>query len=219
MGITNKDGIWLIDKAGISISEERFLGIDISKLPKNAGSYTCIPVAPSLWKTKAEWDEEKAKDIERLMKPLAVDGKPITMEDIQKILFADVESQIQQYYRSAVTVYERKEEKNILHLSLKQIWYDLIESGEKLEEYRLINDYWVKRLVQKVYLPIDAVPMVFIKPYTHVELSLGYPKADDWSRRMLFEIESISIGRGNMNWGAPADEDVFKIKLGKRIVK
>ena len=58
--------------------------------------------------------------------------------------------------------------------------------------------------------------MAFMIPYTHVEFSLGYPKRDDWSRRMLFEVFNISAGRGNPEWGAP-DKDVFKIALGQRV--
>ena len=34
---------------------------------------------------------------------------------------------------------------NILDLPLKAIWYDMIESGEKKEEYREHNSYWAKR--------------------------------------------------------------------------
>ena len=33
---------------------------------------------------------------------------------------------------------------------------------------------------------------------------------------MTFEIESITIGKGKHEWGAPT-EDVFRIKLGKRV--
>ena len=51
----------------------------------------------------------------------------------------------------------------------------------------------------------------FPKGYTHVVFSYGYTK-----RTMTFEIESITIGKGNPEWGAPT-EDVFIIKLGKRI--
>lgn len=32
-----------------------------------------------------------------------------------------------------------------------------------------------------------------------------------------FKIDSLGIGRGNPNWGAPTDRGVFIIKLGKRI--
>ena len=36
----------------------------------------------------------------------------------------------------------------ILHLTLKKEWFDMILSGEKLEEYRDIKDYWTTRLVE-----------------------------------------------------------------------
>lgn len=34
---------------------------------------------------------------------------------------------------------------NILDLPLKAIWYNMIESGKKKEEYREHNSYWAKR--------------------------------------------------------------------------
>jgi hypothetical protein len=35
----------------------------------------------------------------------------------------------------------------ILELPLKKEWYNMIESGEKREEYREIKPYWSKRIV------------------------------------------------------------------------
>lgn len=37
---------------------------------------------------------------------------------------------------------------NTLYLPLKKEWYNMIESGEKKEEYREINNYWKSRLMQ-----------------------------------------------------------------------
>lgn len=85
----------------------------------------------------------------------------------------------------------------ILYLSLKAQWYEMIESGEKKEEYREIKEYWLKRLSDKHY---DAV-----------QFSYGYTE-----RTMMFEIESITTGKGNPQWGAP-DKDVFIIRLGRRL--
>ncbi len=34
----------------------------------------------------------------------------------------------------------------ILHLVLKRRWYEMIERGEKTEEYREIKPYWTKRI-------------------------------------------------------------------------
>lgn len=71
----------------------------------------------------------------------------------------------------------------------------MIETGVKKEEYRVVKPYWAQRIDEDI---------------THVQFRYGYT-----SRTMLFEVESIFIGRGKPEWGAP-DEDVFIIKLGKR---
>ena len=50
----------------------------------------------------------------------------------------------------------------ILTIPVKGVYFDQIKSGEKLEEYRLVTTYWIKRLRNRVY---DAVV-----------LTRGYPK-------------------------------------------
>ena len=37
---------------------------------------------------------------------------------------------------------------NTLHLVLNSKWYEMIESGEKTEEYRETKQYWVKRFLE-----------------------------------------------------------------------
>jgi hypothetical protein len=58
-----------------------------------------------------------------------------------------------------------------LFLPLKAEYFHAIRSGEKVEEYRLVNDYWRKRLEHR--------------HYGRIVLTLGYPKADDWERRII----------------------------------
>ena len=113
-----------------------------------------------------------------------------------------------------------------LYLPLKKEWYEMIESGEKTEEYREIKPYWEKRLLQFEEIKRDIVclrAMRFIgckvnvcarysRGYTHVCFSYGYTK-----RTMTFECKGITIGKGNPAWGAPKICKVFIIKLGKRI--
>lgn len=94
-----------------------------------------------------------------------------------------------------------------LYLPLKAKWYNMIESGEKLEEYREIKDYWAKRLIDH----IDNDNKTIFTKYDNVCFRYGYTK-----KSMSFDIESISIGEGKKEWGAP-DYFVFIIKLGKRI--
>lgn len=121
----------------------------------------------------------------------------------------------------------------ILDLPLKWKWYDMIESGEKLEEYREIKPYWEKRILdykrlqayvvennkelvaKRLLFPhravIENVCESFSRGYTHVRFRYGYTK-----RTMLFKLDNISIGKGRAEWGAP-DDVVFILKLGERI--
>lgn len=94
----------------------------------------------------------------------------------------------------------------ILYLPLKAKWYNMIDSGEKPEEYRENKLYWCKRL----YKNGDRTTQEF-KPYTHVTFSYGYTK-----RRMTFEIKKILLAFGKTEWGAPSNKLVFTIQLGKR---
>lgn len=84
----------------------------------------------------------------------------------------------------------------ILDLVLKGCWYDMIAKGEKREEYREIKPYWENRLT--------------IKDFTHVRFRRGYTNTT-----MLFRIDSITIGKGNPQWGAPEDKEVFIIKFSR----
>lgn len=70
-----------------------------------------------------------------------------------------------------------------LTLNLKTEYFHAIKRGEKLEEYRLCNDYWGKRLVGR--------------NYDSVTLCLGYPKRNDDERRITrkwggYEIKEIT---------------------------
>ena len=107
----------------------------------------------------------------------------------------------------------------ILHLPLKAKWYEMQERGEKTEEYRDIVPYWTKRICgcpanidwchEKGATCRGCSVLAQLKPkdYTHVLLRYGYTK-----RCFIHRIDSITIGRGNPEWGAPTDRDVFIIR-------
>lgn len=113
-----------------------------------------------------------------------------------------------------------------LYLPLKKEWYEMIERGEKLEEYREIKPYWFQRLMEwsggglidrisaerVMKYPIGTFEWgPQFKDYDAVCFSCGYTK-----RRMTFECKGITIGRGRKDWGSPENK-VFIIKLGKRL--
>lgn len=102
----------------------------------------------------------------------------------------------------------------ILDLVLKRKWYEMIQNGEKTEEYRKISDYWVRRLCGVVRNLETGDDEVVIKRFTHVKFHLGRSN----KRTMLFKIKDFTIGQGNVEWGAPENEDVFIIKLGERVL-
>lgn len=122
-----------------------------------------------------------------------------------------------------------------LNLVLKHKWYDMIDRGEKTEEYREIKPYWEKRLldykglsayyeehykeirIKQLFFPhrqpIEDICHAFFRGYTHVRFSRGYRAA----QTMTFTVEDIDIGKGNPEWGASEDRPVFIIKLGERV--
>lgn len=87
----------------------------------------------------------------------------------------------------------------ILHLSLKKKWFDMIDSGEKKEEYREIKPYWNKRFVDKKF---DVV-----------QFRNGYSKN---SPVMKFKCRGIKVDFGYTCWGAPT-VPVYCILLGERL--
>ena len=102
------------------------------------------------------------------------------------------------YRNGWVEVWLVEQGMTVLDLVLKHQWYDMIESGEKREEYRAITPYWRKRIQSG-------------KRYTHVRFHRGYT-----AKSMVFRFDGLRIGNGNTQWGAPADRDVFIISLGER---
>ena len=125
-----------------------------------------------------------------------------------------------------------------LDLVLRKKWYDMIDSGEKTEEYREIKPYWVRRLLEPIdlfgrdYCKAESfdtdfsgwcefiVPkdirdgVIEFKDFTHVTFHLGYSKDRP---SMTFAIKKIIIDEGKEEWGAFPGETYFVIKLGERL--
>ena len=125
----------------------------------------------------------------------------------------------------------------ILDMPLKKEWYNMIERGEKPEEYREKKAYWIVRLlewryVRGLHVVSDPVTMDMAKGIAETGLEYGlnglpinlYPKRYDavrfsygyTKRRMLWEYRGLSLGQGRPEWGAP-NYETFIIKLGKRL--
>lgn len=91
-------------------------------------------------------------------------------------------------------------------------WFDMILSGVKKEEYREISQYNCTRLQVKNGEYQRLARFDEFKPWKVLHLTNGY---GDKNQQLWAHIEQLTIGRGNPEWGAPIDRDVFIIKLGE----
>lgn len=88
-------------------------------------------------------------------------------------------------------------EKEVLTLHLAEPWYSAIVSAKKMEEYREIQPYWIKRLTTNCEVAYDVAAEthcgeVLYRPYTHVLFVNGYRRD---SPRIEKEICGITIGK------------------------
>ena len=80
----------------------------------------------------------------------------------------------------------------ILHLTLKKKWFDLIQSGEKTEEYR-----------EKRFEGVISGKINFKN---------GYSKN---AACFIVELKRIEIREGKEEWGAEKGKKYFVLKLGE----
>lgn len=96
----------------------------------------------------------------------------------------------------------------ILPLVLKKRWYDMIDSGEKKEEYREHKEFWIKRIEKWQDSRVDReCPDI-------IAFSRGYKHPD-----MFFVCDKIFIRNGtplHPDWGEPNIRH-FALGLGERI--
>lgn len=88
---------------------------------------------------------------------------------------------------------------NVLHLNLKGIYFDEIKTGAKSHEFRIVNNYWSKRLVGR--------------NYSHILIKRGYPKRGDSSKEILLPYLGYEIKTITHQQFGPEPVDVFAIKV------
>ncbi len=115
-----------------------------------------------------------------------------------------------------------------LQLSLKKQWFEMTKLGLKTEDYREINDYWEKRLLNFSlnYHPACVVTYFKthninhnLKHFTQNTMTLGYPKSNDTERILKLEHKGIEIRTGNPEWGAEPNKLYFVILHGSVLAK
>ncbi|NUL35088.1 ASCH domain-containing protein [Kosakonia sacchari] len=86
-----------------------------------------------------------------------------------------------------------------LFLAVNGEYFDQMQCGEKLEEYRLVNAYWSKRLVGR--------------KYERLIITRGYPKKDDDSRRLVMNYKGYEIKTITHKHFGDKPELVYAIKV------
>lgn len=106
----------------------------------------------------------------------------------------------------------------VLELTLKKIWFDLIEKGIKTEEYREVKRYWIVRLLSNTEYITDLEGVKNIgakfKAFDFVRFKNGYSRT---SPQITMEFKGISIGQGLPEWGAIEGKEYFVIKIGREV--
>lgn len=96
----------------------------------------------------------------------------------------------------------RRTKSRVLRLAVRRIYFEEIQAGTKTHELRLHNAYWSKRLIGR--------------SYDTIEITLGYPRRDDASRRLSFPWDGFSVcSILHPEFGA-VPVTVFKIHLLKQ---
>lgn len=106
-----------------------------------------------------------------------------------------------------------------LTLSLKKKWFDMIKSGEKKEEYREIKAKYFDAFCEQLSVSEPnrsndfsvGFHLNWPETYDKVVFTLGYPKANDTERRLVFKNPKIRIGTGRPEWGAEYGKQYFII--------
>lgn len=126
-----------------------------------------------------------------------------------------------------------------LQLSLTTNWFNLTKAGIKKEDYREINDYWCRRILEfdeelewaayqeliedlsnkkRKHKDICECLSFFgvrFKSFNCNIMTLGFPKSTDFSLILKLEHKGIEIREGNPEWGAEEGKLYFVIKHGE----
>lgn len=92
-----------------------------------------------------------------------------------------------------------------LHLPTRALYFDQIANGEKLEEYRLVTEYWQKRL--------DG------HSYSRIVLTRGYPKGGgvEGSTRLTLPWRGYQIKTITHPHFGPEPVEVFAIDVSETV--
>ena len=91
----------------------------------------------------------------------------------------------------------------MLTLPIKRKWFDMIESGEKLEEYRALTHYYMVRIRNTKRFRRDGKWLFF------VILRAGYSKKSPMMAIQCW----VDTGEGKPEWGAEPGEKYIRLHI------
>lgn len=144
---------------------------------------------------------EHLPETELFVRLLKETEKVLDYKNMEKDLY----KKINRLYSSVKRYLEKKD---MLILPIKKEWFDMIVSGEKIEEYREIKPYWEIRFKN-----------AFIKEYNHCANWEEYPinvifrNGYGENNPQIHAMVTIGKGTGRPEWGAEAEREYYVLKI------
>lgn len=137
----------------------------------------------------------------------------LTISEIQHLLnITFLNESRERYEQVRMEILEQlKKEKRLIVFHLKEKWFRMYQEGYKMEEYREPIEKWLLHIAKHAY-------QLRLQDGIVAELDLAYPKKDDFSRKLFFQIENFTVGFGDMRLGAEPGKVYYITKMGRRLL-
>lgn len=137
----------------------------------------------------------------------------LTISEIQHLLnITFLNESKEKFEQVRMEIFEQlKKEKRLIVFHLKEKWFRMYQNGEKTEEYREPIEKWILYIAKHGYQLRRQDGIV-------AELDLAYPKKDDFSRKLFFQVENFTVGFGDMRLGAEPGKVYYITKMGRRLL-
>ena len=94
----------------------------------------------------------------------------------------------------------------MLILPIKKLWFDMIHSGRKQEEYREIKSYYRTRLINEGFLDSQGNP-------TPLEEWIIFRNGYSKNSPSFMAYCQLSIKEGNLEWGATPNTKYYTFQI------